>query len=111
MTEEAKRARRAAKTEAVEAPAEEAPKPAVKATPASAKVKSDLVFKRRLAQGDHGPSVAEIQRIMAAKGFFEGKQDGRYGTLLAKAVRRFQGEKGLKVNGEVDIRTWEAMNA
>lgn len=116
MTEDSKpRTRRASKTEAVEAEAapvvEEAPKPAKpKATPSTVQVASELRFKRRMSQGDHGPAVAEIQRMLAAKGLFEGRQDGRYGTLLAKAVRQFQGSQGLKVNGEVDILTWEALN-
>lgn len=110
MTEESKpRSRRATKAEETEA-VEEAPKPAKAATPSSVQVASELRFKRRMSQGDHGPAVAEIQRILAAKGFFEGKQDGRYGTLLARAVRQFQGSKGLKVNGEVDILTWEALS-
>lgn len=117
MTEDSKpRTRRASKTEAVEAEAavvEEAPKPAKpapKATPSTVQVASELRFKRRMSQGDHGPAVAEIQRMLAAKGLFEGRQDGRYGTLLGKAVRQFQGSQGLKVNGEVDILTWEALN-
>lgn len=111
MIDESKpRTRRTAKPEP-EATVEEASKPKVKPTPVSVKVESDLRFKRRMSQGDHGPAVAEIQRILAAKGLFEGKQDGRYGTLLAKAVRQFQGQQGLKVNGEVDILTWEALSA
>lgn len=88
----------------------EAEKPAPKPeSPKVAKVTSPVVFKRRLSQGDHGPAVAEVQRVLAAQGVFEGAQDGRYGTLLAKAVRRFQGARDLKPTGEVDARTWEAM--
>lgn len=92
--------------------ATEAPKAEPKdEAPKVAKVTSPLVFKRRLSQGDHGPAVAEVQRVLSAQGKWEGAQDGRYGTLLAKAVRQFQGSKGLKPTGEVDIRTWEAMTA
>jgi peptidoglycan hydrolase-like protein with peptidoglycan-binding domain len=92
--------------------ATEAPKPEPKVeAPKVAKVISPLLFKRRLSQGDHGPAVVEIQRVLAAQGAWEGAQDGRYGTLLAKAVRQFQGAKGLKPTGEVDIRTWETMTA
>ena len=92
----------------VEAPVEAKPepKPAAKSTE---KVTTTLMFKRRLSQGDHGPVVAEVQRVLAARGYWEGAQDGRYGTLMAKAVRRFQGDKGMKPTGEVDVRTWEAM--
>jgi peptidoglycan hydrolase-like protein with peptidoglycan-binding domain len=94
---------------ATEAPVAEptpAPAPAPKSTE---KVTTTLMFKRRLSQGDHGPVVAEVQRVLAAQGFWEGAQDGRYGTLMAKAVRRFQGDRGIRPTGEVDVRTWEAM--
>jgi peptidoglycan hydrolase-like protein with peptidoglycan-binding domain len=83
-----------------------APKPA-----APTKVTTTATFRRRLEQGDHGPVVAEVQRLLAAKGGWDGPLDGRYGTLLARAIRVFQGSKGLKVNGEVDVLTWEALNA
>lgn len=94
----------------VEAP-KPAPAPEVKAeAPKAVKTPSPLVFKRRLSQGDHGPAVAEVQRVLAAQGFFEGPQDGRFGTMMARALRQFQGANGLKPTGEVDIRTWEAMS-
>lgn len=96
----------------VTTPKADTPKPAPKAeAPKVSKVTSPLVFKRRLSQGDHGPAVAEVQRVLSAQGMFEGAEDGRYGTLLAKAVRRFQGAKNIKPTGEVDARTWEAMTA
>ena len=90
-----------------------APKPEPKTAPApkSAAVMTSLIFRRRLSQGDHGPAVAEVQRILSERGAWDGAQDGRYGTLLAKAVRQFQAGKGLKPTGEVDARTWEAMTA
>jgi len=107
MSDESKPRKRSVKVEAEEASAATKPR----ATPATVQVTSELRFKRRMSQGDHGPAVAEIQRLLCAKDFFEGSTDGRYGTLLAKAVRRFQGEKGLKVNGEIDILTWKALSA
>ena len=114
MTESKPTRSRTTKPAATPAPVEvaEAPEPAPKVeAPKVTKVTSPLVFKRRLSQGDHGPAVAEVQRVLSVQGMFEGAQDGRYGTLLAKAVRRFQGAKGLKPTGEVDVRTWEAMTA
>lgn len=93
------------------APAEDAIKAAPKPAKAQVPVKTDMVFRRRLEQGDHGPAVKEIQRLLSLKGLWEGPQDGRYGTLLARAVRKFQGERGLKVNGEVDVRTWQELTA
>lgn len=106
-------AKQAVVTEPVEAVKTPAPKPEPKTAPApkSAAVMTSLIFRRRLSQGDHGPVVAEVQRILSERGAWDGAQDGRYGTLLAKAVRQFQGSKGLKPTGEVDARTWEAMTA
>ena len=82
-------------------------KPAAK----PAKITTEVLFKRRLSQGDHGPAVAEVQRILCLLGEWEGTQDGRYGSLLAKAVRRFQASHEIRPTGEVDIRTWEALTA
>lgn len=112
MAEASKRTAAAAPAKA-EAAADETPAPkAAKPTKAARQsVETSLVFRRRLSQGDHGPAVAEVQRVLAVRKAFEGPQDGRYGTLLARAVRRFQGEAGLKVTGEVDLRTWEAMTS
>lgn len=68
-----------------------------------------LELQRTMSQGDHGPRVEVVQKALADAGFFEGKQDGRYGTLLGRAVRQFQGSKGLRVTGEVNPQTWEAI--
>jgi peptidoglycan hydrolase-like protein with peptidoglycan-binding domain len=85
-------------------------KPAVeKVVESPKKVTSDLVFRRRLSQGDHGPAIVDVQKALTEVGFFEGPADGRYGTLLARAVRQFQDSKGMKPTGEVDAKTWEAV--
>ena len=68
-----------------------------------------LQLQRTMSQGDHGPRVEVVQKALANAGFFEGKQDGRYGTLLGRAVRQFQGSKGLRVTGEVNPQTWESL--
>lgn len=117
MTEQNRPRRKAATPAPVEPVAVEKPvkaadaKPAAKTVPAKPKVTTEMVFRRRMSQGDHGPAVAEVQRLLAAKGGWDGPTDGRYGTLLARAIRVFQGGKGLKVNGEVDRLTWEALTA
>lgn len=68
-----------------------------------------LELQRTMSQGDHGPRVEVVQKALANAGFFDGKQDGRYGTLLGRAVRQFQGSKGLRITGEVNPQTWEAI--
>lgn len=100
-------------TETVEPVPTSAPAPAptaAKAAPTPARSKSTMTFKRRMSQGDHGPAVAEVQRMLAQHKGWDGPEDGRYGTLLARAVRTFQGSQGMKPTGEVDLATWEALN-
>jgi peptidoglycan hydrolase-like protein with peptidoglycan-binding domain len=112
---EQNRRRKAAETvsseAAVEVASEPTPAPRPKMAKAQVTVETDMIFRRRLEQGDHGPAVREVQRLLAANGGWDGPQDGRYGTLLARAIRVFQGSKGLKVNGEVDVLTWKALSA
>lgn len=64
---------------------------------------------RTLSSGDRGQRVEYAQRALARKGFYEGPVDGRYGIVLSKAVRRFQAAAGIKVTGDVNPRTWEAL--
>lgn len=97
-------------------PVEVAPEPEAVAEPAVVVVKvadkrsaTMLQLQRTMSQGDHGPRVKVVQKALANAEFFEGKQDGRYGTLLGRAVRHFQGSKGLRVTGEVNPQTWEAL--
>ena len=98
------------------APVEVAPEPEPVVEPAVVSVKAAdkrsatmRELQRTMSQGDHGPRVEVVQKALADAGFFEGKQDGRYGTLLGRAVRHFQGSKGLRVTGEVNPQTWEAL--
>lgn len=99
-------------TDTVEAAAPApAPAPAAaKAAPKPARAESSMTFKRRMSQGDHGPAVAEVQRMLAQHDGWDGPQDGRYGTLLARAIRMFQGAQGMRPTGEVDLNTWKALN-
>ncbi len=68
-----------------------------------------LELKHNLAQGDIGGQVKEAQNALIKHGFTEFKTDGRYGSLMSKAVRRFQDSRGLRVTGEIDSYTWEAL--
>lgn len=68
-----------------------------------------LQFRRTISQGDHGPAVDRVLEALAAKGFYEGPIDGRYGTRVARAVRQFQQANGLRVTGDVNVQTWEAI--
>ena len=92
----------------VETPEPPAPVPAAAAT-APRRSALALEFRRTISQGDHGPTVDRLMEALAAKGFYEGPIDGRYGTRLARAVRKFQQASGLHVTGSVNVTTWEAI--
>ena len=68
-----------------------------------------LELKHNLAQGDIGGQVKAAQDALIKHGFTEFKTDGRYGSLMGKAVRRFQDSRDLRVTGEIDAATWEAL--
>ena len=113
MTDAPKKRRNTVKPDmpVAEAPAPVAPAVPKAPAPVPTRVKTGMIFKRRMSQGDHGPAVAEIQRLLVDQGFFDGRADGRYGIMLSKAVRMFQGSKGIHPNGEVDLNTWKALTA
>lgn len=56
-----------------------------------------------LKRGDTGEEVKELQRI------FELATDGIFGPVVESAVKLFQEEHGLKADGIVGPRTWEAL--
>ena len=50
-------------------------------------------------QGSSGAVVTQIQRKLAAQGYYHAAIDGIYGSRTAAAVRSFQKDRGLKVDG------------
>ena len=55
-------------------------------------------------RGASGPDIALVQRWLGGLNV-----DGRYGTSTETAVRRFQREQGLKIDGHVGRDTWDAL--
>jgi N-acetylmuramoyl-L-alanine amidase len=96
----------------VDEPVVEAPKVKAKAEKEPAPLRSAvyLQMRRTLSDGDHGPTVRAVQERMKAKGFWDGPCDGRYGTRMTRAVRSLQSAKGVRVTGEMNPWTWEALN-
>jgi N-acetylmuramoyl-L-alanine amidase len=68
--------------------------------------------KNEIRYGDTGTDVNELQGRLKFIGFYGGSIDGDYGYKTLLAVKRFQGEFGMKVDGVVDAKTklrlWEA---
>ena len=57
---------------------------------------------------DEGPFVAILQHLLRARGFGP-EVDGVFGVVTEKAVRRFQGNQGIDVDGIVGAVTWSRL--
>lgn len=66
-------------------------------------------LRRQLEHGEKGPAVLWAQERLTELGFYEKKPDGRFGTLMAKAVRRWQESRGVKLTGVVTLKEWELL--
>ncbi|PTX59309.1 N-acetylmuramoyl-L-alanine amidase [Melghirimyces profundicolus] len=70
------------------------------------------VSPRIYKKGDRGRYVWELQRRLQYIGFYAGKIDGKFGSQTDRAVRDFQYEFALKVDGRVGPKTklklWKA---
>jgi general secretion pathway protein A len=66
-----------------------------------------------LGPGTSGPSVRWLQQALATLGFFEGESNGDFGAHTQEAVRAFQTEESLPVDGWVGpltmIRLYERL--
>lgn len=62
-----------------------------------------------LNQGDRGPAVVRLQRALTQAGYSV-DLDGIYGAETAQAVRRFQQDRGLQVDGIAGSATLNALN-
>lgn len=59
--------------------------------------------------GDRNSRVRRAQGILFDLKYYDGPLDGRFGIVLAKAVRRFQQDRDLPVTGDVNASTWAAL--
>ncbi|MBS7529452.1 spore cortex-lytic enzyme [Hazenella sp. IB182353] len=65
----------------------------------------------KIKRGDSGGNVYDIQGRLKYLGFFTGKIDGQFGDRTQKAVRLFQYEFGLKIDGIVGAKTLSKLKA
>ena len=62
-----------------------------------------------IKKGDSGPEVAQLQKTLEDRGYFRAKPTGFYGTVTQAAVKKFQAENNLKVDGIVGPKTLSAL--
>ncbi len=60
---------------------------------------------RLLSRGSKGPEVIELQKKLAQLGYVVGTADGKFGSKTEAAIRRFQKERGLRVDGLAGTQT------
>jgi hypothetical protein len=63
-----------------------------------------------LELGSNGAAVVELQQLLTANGIYV-RADGDFGPATERAVKRFQGEHGLRQDGIVGPVTWRALDA
>jgi len=63
-----------------------------------------------LQRCDTGPAIAVLQQSLQAAGFTEIGVDGLFGDETLYAVRTFQEDEGLTVDGMVGAETWTALD-
>lgn len=66
---------------------------------------------RTIRRGDSGEDVKYCQELLLKLGYDLGSYgaDGKFGAKTQAAVKAFQGTKGLKQDGIVGPRTWQAL--
>ena len=62
-----------------------------------------------LKQGMKGDYVKPLQILLNGRGYDCGKVDGSFGPATLAAVKLFQGDKGLTIDGSVGPKTWEKL--
>lgn len=64
---------------------------------------------KMLEEGDIGPEVEALQKRLTELGYPVGLVDGRWSILTSRALRNFQAEHGLVVDGKLGPRTKDAL--
>lgn len=70
---------------------------------------------RSIRRGERGPAVTEIRSILVALGMLPPADDlataDHFDEAVERAVRSFQQQRGLSIDGEVGDETWRALDA
>ncbi len=62
-----------------------------------------------IKKGDSGPEVAQLQKTLQNAGYFRRQPTGFYGAVTQAAVKKFQADNNLKVDGIVGPKTLSAL--
>lgn len=65
--------------------------------------------RQTVKRGDEGSEVTYLQKRLVAKGYYGGKIDGDFGQKTLEAVKAFQAEHNLVIDGIVGAKTWAAL--
>ncbi len=68
-----------------------------------------ITYAAAVKEGDRGEHVAEVQRILIAKGLLGGSADGICGSATVNAIKKFQAINGLVVDGICGDDTFNLM--
>lgn len=71
--------------------------------------KSPTVKRATVKMGSRGADVTYLQQTLTAFGYGCGKIDGIFGTKTLEAVKAFQAEHNLAVDGIVGTKTWAVL--
>lgn len=75
-----------------------------------AKKKVKVTSSHLLRTGSRGQAVTDLQAKLKKLGFYKGNLDGIFGSLSDSAVKDFQRDKNLKVDGVAGPKTLGALN-
>ncbi len=71
--------------------------------------KKTLCRRSTIKSGSRGTDVTYLQQRLTAKGYGVGAVDGIFGVKTLEAVKAFQAENDLTVDGIVGSKTWAAL--
>ena len=68
-----------------------------------------VAYKKRLAYGSSGKNVKLLQQRLTDLGYYEGPVSGNFQGNTRNAVKAFQTQNGLAVDGVVGKKTWDLL--
>lgn len=96
--------------ESLSAPSASAPMQPASASVAPATASASKEVMPLPPQGPYKPTGIEIQTALKQAGFYAGNIDNKIGPKTKQAIEDFQKANGLKVDGKVGTKTWEALS-